>query len=227
MRPPTKAPHWAKWPLIMALLGWLLLTVVSYLSLPMFQKIWVFSKLVTAVFWLCAVLWSFTSVMSYLSLKAYVRAFVVLVITVILGAIIFRTDWQTLYIDSQVPLHRDEFAALVAENLSGRPLTVPWWMEYLSIDGEVQRQGEVLYLPVFVGWRAETGSGIAHLPDPPTSETIVQTAAGDIGRPVRNLGDDWWWVELISPPRRARGGMLISSAAITNDGMAGSRTSPE
>ncbi|MEU8151943.1 hypothetical protein [Nonomuraea sp. NPDC048901] len=134
--------------------------------------------------------------MTYLSLKVYVRSFVILTITVLLGAVIFRIDWQTRYIDSQFWLHRDEFAALVAENESGRALTVPWWMEYLSIDGQVRQQGEVLYLPVFEdSWRAESGSGIAYLPAPPTSKTIIQTAAGDIGSPVRDLGNGWWWVE--------------------------------
>ncbi|RSN01951.1 hypothetical protein DMB42_37970 [Nonomuraea sp. WAC 01424] len=67
-------------------------------------------------------------------------------------------------------------------------------MKYLSMDGQVQQQGEVLYLPVFEDWRAETGSGIAHLPAPPTSRTLVQTASGDLGSPVRDLGDGWWWV---------------------------------
>ncbi|MFF0312567.1 hypothetical protein ACFYSC_34500 [Streptosporangium sp. NPDC004379] len=34
--PGKKAPGWARWTLLMASLGWLLLTVASYLSLPMF-----------------------------------------------------------------------------------------------------------------------------------------------------------------------------------------------
>ncbi|MFI6180758.1 hypothetical protein ACIA8R_34870 [Nonomuraea sp. NPDC051191] len=190
-----KEPLWAKWTVIMAVLGWLALTVASYLSLPMFQTIWWFSKLVTTAAWLWAALWSFTAVMANLSLKAHARSFVMLTITVFLGAVIFRADWQTLYIDSQFWLHGDEFAALVAENENGRPLTVPWWMEYLSMDGQVRQQGEVLYLPVFEDWRAESGRGIAHLPAPPTPKTIVQTAAGDLGVPVRDLGDGWWWVE--------------------------------
>ncbi|MEU1386079.1 MULTISPECIES: hypothetical protein [unclassified Nonomuraea] len=196
MRPAMKGPNWAKWTVIMALLGWLVLAIVSYLSLPMFQTIWWFSKLVTTAAWLWAALWSCAAVMTYLSLKVYVRSFVVLTIAVFLGAVIFRIDWQTLYIDNQFWLHRDEFAALVAENENGRPLTVPWWMKYLSIDGQVRQQEEVLYLPVFEdSWRAESGRGIAHLPVPPTSETLVMTAAGDLGRPVRDLGNGWWWVE--------------------------------
>ncbi|MFI6458274.1 hypothetical protein ACIBF6_42845 [Streptosporangium amethystogenes] len=180
----------------MASLGWLLLTIASYLWLPMFQTIWRFNALVIVMCWIWAALWSFVAVMTYLSSRAYGQSFVTLVIAVTLGAIIWTTDWKTVYIDSQFWLHREEFATLVAENESGRPLTVPWWLEYLSIDGQVRQQGPILYLPVFEdSWRAETGSGIAHLPDLPTSETTVQTAAGDIGSPVRDLGNGWWWVE--------------------------------
>ncbi|WP_371781785.1 hypothetical protein [Streptosporangium subroseum] len=162
----------------------------------MFQTIWWFNTLVIAVFWIWAALWSFAAVMTYLSFRTYGRSFAILVIAVTLGAVIWTTDWETVYIDSQLWLHREEFAALVAKNESGRPLTVPWWMEYLSIDGQVRQQGPVLYLPVFEdSWRAETGSGIAHLPDLPDSRTLVQTAAGDMGSPVRDLGNGWWWVE--------------------------------
>ncbi|MEO3854563.1 hypothetical protein [Acrocarpospora sp. B8E8] len=110
--------------------------------------------------------------------------------------VIFRIDWQTLYIDSQFRFHRDEFAALVAENELNRPLTVPWWMKYFSLDGQVRQQGGGLYLPVFVEpWRAESGRGIAYLRHPPTSEMIIKIATDDFGRPVRDLGNGWWWVE--------------------------------
>ncbi|MFF0312568.1 hypothetical protein ACFYSC_34505 [Streptosporangium sp. NPDC004379] len=150
----------------------------------------------TGVFWTWAVLWSFAAVLAYLSLRAYVRFFAMLVVTVTLGVVVWGIDWQVVYIGSQIRLHREELAALVEANARGRRLTAPWWMEYLSKNGWVRQQGEVVYLPVFEdSWRAESGAGIAHLPAPPTAETIVRTAAGDIGRPVRDLGDGWWWVE--------------------------------
>ncbi|MGV9598700.1 hypothetical protein ACWDR1_18725 [Streptosporangium sandarakinum] len=196
MLPVKRAPGWARWTLLMASLGWLLLTAASYLSLPMFQKIWWFGGLVTGVFWTWAALWSFAAVMAYLSLKAYVRSLAMLVIAVTLGAVVRGIDWQAVYVGSLLRLHREEFAALVEANERGRRLSAPWWMEYLSKDGRIRRQGEVIYLPVFEdSWREESGVGIAHLPVPPTAETFVRTAAGDIGRPVRDLGDGWWWVE--------------------------------
>lgn len=65
MRPAMKMPRWAKGTVIMALLGWLGLTIVSYLSLPMFQTIGWFSRLVTTAASIPAVLWSFTAVMIY------------------------------------------------------------------------------------------------------------------------------------------------------------------
>ncbi|MBB5960932.1 hypothetical protein FHS22_000170 [Planomonospora venezuelensis] len=37
--PVMKTARWARWPLVMASLGWLLLAVASYLDLPIFQKI--------------------------------------------------------------------------------------------------------------------------------------------------------------------------------------------
>ncbi|MEU7986691.1 hypothetical protein AB0B56_17665 [Streptosporangium canum] len=191
-----KTARWSRSTLFMASLGWLLLTAASYLWIPLFRMIWRLNGLVLAVFWLWAVLWSFTAVMAYLSLKAYTRAFAALVIAAVIGAVIWTTDWKAVYVDSQFWLHRDEFAALAAAYDNREPLVVPWWMEYLSIDGQVRRQGDVLYLPVFEdAWRAETGVGIAHLSGPPDSQTIIQTAAGDIGSPVRDLGGGWWWVE--------------------------------
>ncbi|MDP9863368.1 MULTISPECIES: hypothetical protein [Streptosporangium] len=190
-----KTAQWSRWTLFMASLGWLLLTATSYLWIPLFRVSWLLAGLALSVSWLWAVLWSFAAVMSHLSLKAYIRAFVILVSAVTLGAAVWATDWKTVYVDSQFWLHRDEFAALAAAHDNHEPLVVPWWMKYLSKDGQAWDQGDVLYLPVFEDWRAETGAGIAYLPGPPDSRMIIQTAAGDLGIPVRALGDGWWWVE--------------------------------
>ncbi|MFF5211690.1 hypothetical protein [Streptosporangium sp. NPDC000396] len=195
MLPVMKTARWSKWTLFMASLGWLLLAVASYLWIPLFRMSWLLMGLALSAFWLWAALWSFTMVMSYLSRKAYVRAFAALVIAMAVGGAIWTTDWKAVYVDSQFWLHRDEFSALAAAYDSHESLVAPWWMKYLSIDGQVQDQGDALYLPVFEDWRAETGVGIAYLPNPSDSETVVQTAAGDLGRPARDLGNGWWWVE--------------------------------
>ena len=111
------------------------------------------------------------------------------------GTVARTTHWETLYAESQVWLHRDAFAELAADHDNGRPLTVPGWMEYLSIDGQVRPQHDALYLPVFEGWRAETGRGIAYIPGPDAQSTTVHTASGDLGSATYELGDGWWWVE--------------------------------
>ncbi|MFC4012988.1 hypothetical protein ACFOY2_37575 [Nonomuraea purpurea] len=65
----------------------------------------------------------------------------------------------------------------------------------MSVDGDVQAQERGLYLPIYVDWRAKNGSGIAYFRRPPSDDYLIQTAAGDLGRPTRDLGDGWWWVE--------------------------------
>ncbi|MGI5493123.1 hypothetical protein [Microtetraspora malaysiensis] len=185
-----------KRPLFIALVGWFLLTAASYLWIPIFRVIGPLNRLVLLALWIWVICSTFAAVDSYLSLKAYARAFTALVIALNIGPAIWWADWKAIYVDSQFWLHREEFAALVAAHENNRPLIVPGWMEYLSIDGQVRQQGQILYLPVFEDpWRAETGAGIAYLPGTPDSQTIVQTAAGDVGSPVRDLGNGWWWVD--------------------------------
>ncbi|MEU6799068.1 hypothetical protein ABZ907_45885 [Nonomuraea wenchangensis] len=91
---------------------------------------------------------------------------------------------------------RDAFAELAADHRGGRPIEPPWWMAYVSVDGEVRVLDRGLYLPVLVDeWRGESGAGIAYLGASPVAGRLVPTAEGGMGRPVRDLGDGWWWVE--------------------------------
>ncbi|TDC39170.1 hypothetical protein E1211_04845 [Micromonospora sp. 15K316] len=71
---------------------------------------------------------------------------------------------------------------------------MPWRLTYLSIDGQAHRRGGALYLPVWQDWRAESGVGLAYFPTSPNPDTLIATASGDMGHPVRYLGDGWWWV---------------------------------
>jgi hypothetical protein len=83
---------------------------------------------------------------------------------------------------------------------------LPWRMRSLSIDGHahrrcgftemvVGRRDCALYLPAWQDWRAESGTGFAYYPTGPGPDASIVTAAGDIGKPSRELGDGWWWVE--------------------------------
>ncbi|MEU0564648.1 hypothetical protein ABZ297_04495 [Nonomuraea sp. NPDC005983] len=58
----TKAPPWWRLPVLMALLGWLFLTVTYYLFIPIFHTIWLFTWLVIGFGWLWAGLWTFAAV---------------------------------------------------------------------------------------------------------------------------------------------------------------------
>lgn len=67
----------------------------------------------------------------------------------------------------------------------------------VTTSGELRpgKAGPVLAFAVaWQDWRAENGGGFGYFPTRPSPDTEVQTAAGDVGRPVRYLGDGWWWV---------------------------------
>lgn len=103
--------------------------------------------------------------------------------------------------------HRSEPAALAADFEAGRvqdDVGLRWSQRLLSIDGRARiecgyapstrQQSCALYLPLWQSWRAEVGDGIAYLPIPPALDTMITTAAGDAGTPVRKLGDGWWLI---------------------------------
>lgn len=193
---PLKSARWSKWTVLMATCGWIFLVAASYLQIPLYRQTWLFTPLVITFAWLWAGLWTFTAVISYLSIQAYARAAIALLIAVTLGAVIWRVDWRTTFIDSTLQLHQASFAELATAYREGKPLDPAWWMKYLSVDGEVQAQEHGLYLPIYLDeWRSENGSGLAYFPSPPSNDFLIQTAEGDLGRPIRDLGNGWWWVE--------------------------------
>src|SRR5687767_8368519 len=79
-----KSARWSKWTVIMATCGWIFLIAASYLQIPLYRQIWLFSPLVITFAWLWACLWSFTAVASYLSVQAYARAALALIVAVTL-----------------------------------------------------------------------------------------------------------------------------------------------
>ncbi|MER7500354.1 hypothetical protein AB0L05_15735 [Nonomuraea pusilla] len=191
-----KSARWSKWTTLMAVSGWIFLLAASYLQIPLYRQIWLANQLVIGFGWLWACLWSFTAVISYISVRGFMRAAVALTMAVTLGAVIWRTDWQMTFIETTLRLQQGSFAELAAAYRAKKPLDPPWWMRYPSIDGEVQEQGTALYLPIYLDeWRSERGSGLAYFLKPPGKDRMIQTAEGDMGRPVRDLGDGWWWVE--------------------------------
>ncbi|MEU8268654.1 hypothetical protein AB0B89_15970 [Sphaerisporangium sp. NPDC049002] len=173
-----KSARWSVWTTLMAICGWIFLVVSTYLQIPLYRQMWLFNWLVIAFGWAWACLWTFTAIISYLSVQAYGRAATALIIAVALGAVIWRVDWRTTFIESTLRLHRGSFAELAAAYRDGRPLDPPWWMKYLSVDGEVEPQEDGLYLPICVDeWRSETGSGLAYLPSRPTRDLVASCRA--------------------------------------------------
>ncbi|XVQ86020.1 hypothetical protein ACQP2K_00850 [Microbispora siamensis] len=144
--------------------------------------------------WGWSIVWSTKTAFAYLSDRAYGRCVATTAVMLIAWVGGQVTDWNALYVNGMFWVHRDTVTALADAYESDRPMTMPSWMEHLSANGKIERQGNALYLPVFLDqWRGESGAGIAYLPN--GSRRVVQTAAGDIGYPVRDLGGDWWWVE--------------------------------
>ncbi|MEU8203086.1 hypothetical protein [Streptosporangium sp. NPDC049046] len=181
--------------LTMVSLAWLALVALEYFWIPVFRVSELFAGLAITAAWLWVISRSITVVMTYLSFRDYGRCIAALLLALGAGAVVRTADWEALYAEDLVRSHRDAFAELAADHEHHRPLTVPGWMRYLSIDGQVRPQGDVLYLPVFEDWRAETGRGIAHVPGSDGRGTTVQTASGDLGNATHDLGDGWWWVE--------------------------------
>ena len=60
---------------------------------------------------------------------------------------------------------------------------------------QTERKDCALFLLAWQDWRAEDGVGFAYYPTQPGPEASLMTAAGDVGRPARELGDGWWWVD--------------------------------
>ncbi|MFI7057567.1 hypothetical protein ACIBLB_36390 [Streptosporangium canum] len=181
--------------LTMLSLAWLVLLALEYFWIPLFRVSELFAWLAIIAAWLWAIGRSTTVVLTCLSLKDYGRCVAALLLALSAGSVARTAHWSALYAEGQVWLHGDAFAELAADHEHRRPLTVPGWMEYLSIDGQVRPQRDVLYLPVFEDWRAESGRGIAYIPGSDGRGTTIHTASGDLGSATHDLGDGWWWVE--------------------------------
>jgi hypothetical protein len=184
--------------LVVALLCWLALVTSNYLTYPMLAALFVFGLLLLVGCWLWTVVGSVALVVALFRRGAHAGAVGCLLVMVLAGVGVWTTDWPRIYVDSQFRLHRGDLAALAAEHRAGRlppDARLPWRLRYLSIDGQAHRRDGALYLPVWEDWRAEQGGGFGYFPTPPGPNTIITTAAGDTGRPLRQLGDGWWWLE--------------------------------
>ncbi|MEV6370427.1 hypothetical protein AB0L86_26445 [Micromonospora musae] len=177
--------------------GWLSLVACNYLAYPLFDTLSLLALLVMAACWLLAVGGSVAALVALLLLRAYSWASGALVVALGFGLVVGTTNWERTYVDSQFRLHRNQLAELAESHRAGSlppDAALPWQLRYLSIDGRAHRRDDALYLPVWQDWRAESGVGLGYFPTSPGPDTLVATASGDMGHPVRYLGDGWWWV---------------------------------
>lgn len=194
VKSPRHAKHFHLF-LVGAVAVWLPLVVTKYLAYPLYALLTLLLLLVWAGCWLLAVGSSVAAVVVLLRRRAYGWAAGALVVALGLGLVVDSTDWERTYIDTQFRLHRNQLADVAADYRAGslaQDAALPWGLRHLSHDGRVRASEGVLYLPLWQDWRAESGLGLAYFPSAPAR--VVDTAAGDQGKPLRHLGDGWWYI---------------------------------
>jgi hypothetical protein len=177
--------------------GWLSLVACNYLTLPLFGLLPLGGLLVLAACWFAAVAGSVAAVVVLVRQRAYGWAAGGLVVALACGLGVEATNWERAYVDSQFRLQRGQLAELAASYRAGTlppDAELPWRLRYLSVDGQAHQGDGVLYLPAWQDWRGESGVGLGYLPTAPGPDTMIGTALGDNGQPVRYLGDGWWWI---------------------------------
>ncbi|GLW27764.1 hypothetical protein [Actinoplanes regularis] len=114
------------------------------------------------------------------------------------GVVTTRLNSQVDVIDYQYREHRAALAELAADYRAGRlpagDLTLPPDLRSLSPSGYAYVSRTEVFVQMWQNWRHESGTGLAYFAVPPTEQTLVNTAEGDLGNPRREVGGGWWWV---------------------------------
>jgi hypothetical protein len=186
--------------LVIAICGWIALAAIYYLTLPIFGALSVFGWLVVLGCWIWALAASGIAVASLVRHRAYRWATAVVGLAIMAAIGIWNADWLTIYLKSQLWLHRSSLSELASAHRAGTlPVnaSLPWQIKYLSLDGRVHRQTDTnsLYLPMWQNWRGEAGGGLVYLVQAPDKDTFIVTAPGGMGVPERYVGQGWWWVQ--------------------------------
>jgi hypothetical protein len=186
--------------------GWILVAAVSYFAMPLSGRLSLAAFVPYVMVWLLAFALSVGATIGLALGGRWVGAVGVLAVSTAAVILMKTTDWATVYVNTQVDIHRGALAELAAQHRAGElddDVQLPLRMRYLSLDGRAHvehviggdQSDDALYIPVWQNWRGENGFGLAHFVGPPPADAAVQTAAGDAGLPTRSLGDGWWWVE--------------------------------
>jgi hypothetical protein len=189
--------------------GWILVAAISYFAIPLSGRLILAALLLYGLVWLFAVALSVGATIGLASGRRWVGAVGVLAGSTAAVILVMTADWATIYVNTQLDIHRGALAELAAQHRAGElddDVQLPLRMRYLSIDGHAHMQHvldfgdrsqdvHALYIPVWQSWRHENGFGLAHFVGPPPAGALLTTADWDVAGPTRPLGDGWWWVE--------------------------------
>ncbi|SNY69569.1 hypothetical protein [Paractinoplanes atraurantiacus] len=177
--------------------GWLLLVPLLWLGRTPFLAGSIVGLSLT---WLSLFLGTVLSI-SVILIACLRRSWVIALVCLALSAtaivVTVQQNPQIGTVDHQYRAHRAELADLAEDYRAGHldsDLTLPSGLRSLCPSGFAYAAPTVLFVQMWQNWRAESGTGLAYFPQPPTAATWITTAEGDNGRPQREVGDGWWWV---------------------------------
>jgi hypothetical protein len=199
-RAKPKTAVWSRRGLLQVALscfGWLLVPVLWLTQGPPFGGSY-FSQSIWLAGLVSAALVSTAVILTACSRRSWGVALVSLALAATGVVVTTRHDSRGDYIDYQYRTHRTALIKLAQDYRAGRlddNLILPPDVRSLSPSGFAYAGRTVLFVQMWQDWRAESGTGLAYFIDPPTAETDITTASGDLGKPQREVGDGWWWVE--------------------------------
>jgi hypothetical protein len=194
--------------LVAVVLGWLALAASYGLVLPLFGVLSMVTWSLISLCWLWVIVVPVLAA-GVLAWHGAVRPAVVLsLLAVLTGAALWTLGLPQCTPEGQFRQHRGDLARLAADYRAGRvdgDTALPWRLRFLSVDGQAHRRCGLadpqtgrkdcaLFLLLWQNWRAESGIGFAYYPTRPGPDASIVTAEGDVGEPVRELGEGWWLV---------------------------------
>lgn len=193
-------PVWSRRGLLLVVLGcsgWLLVPVLWLaLASPPLGRSYFEQGL-----WLVALVAAALVSTAVILIACAKRSWGVAVVSLVLAAggvaVATRQHSQGDYVDYQYRTHRAALADLAWDYRAGHldgSVTLPADVRSLSPSGFAYAGRDVLFVQMWQNWRAESGTGLAYFTKPPTPTTVIPTASGDVGHPLREVGDGWWWV---------------------------------
>jgi hypothetical protein len=191
----TARSRW--WPAALPLVTWAVLIFLLYAQTPLATHIPIVVPLATFAWLVITAIVTLVAVIVLLARRRFVAAALVVLLGAGGAAAVGVVPWSDAYVDSQVALNREALRALTTDFTAGRVAegtTLPARLRGLSRDGTAHVREGTLYLATWEDWRAEDGAGLAWFRTPPAAGLLILTAAGDMGRPERPLGDGWWWI---------------------------------